>query len=176
MVIPFARSQDICTCKYTCQRLLCLLTWRHQERVPYVILFRQIVILRGKPCRYCTKFMGLSGNTWETAKIAHESHNDVRRLCWHIGAIFVLLGELGLRKRPSGNPEGLGLLEECCIFPLPLWSSKRRELGETEERGQGRPPPLLVSGEVLPPPYSGHPRPVAYLWYTLTSNLDPTLK
>ena len=27
-------------------------------------------------------FTGLSGNTWETAKIAHESHNDVRRLCW----------------------------------------------------------------------------------------------
>ena len=27
-------------------------------------------------------FTGLSGNTWETAKIAHESHNDVRCLCW----------------------------------------------------------------------------------------------
>ena len=26
-------------------------------------------------------FTGLSGNTWETATIAHESHNDVRRLC-----------------------------------------------------------------------------------------------
>ena len=38
-------------------------------------------------------FTGLSGNTWETAKIAHESHNDVRRLCWHAGAIFVLLAE-----------------------------------------------------------------------------------
>ena len=25
-------------------------------------------------------FTGLSGKTWETAKIAHESHNDVRRL------------------------------------------------------------------------------------------------
>ena len=27
-------------------------------------------------------FTGLSGNTWKTARIAHESHNDVRRLCW----------------------------------------------------------------------------------------------
>ena len=27
-------------------------------------------------------FTGLSGNTWETTKIAHESHNDVGRLCW----------------------------------------------------------------------------------------------
>ena len=27
-------------------------------------------------------FTGLSGNTWETAKIAHDSHNDVRHLCW----------------------------------------------------------------------------------------------
>ena len=27
-------------------------------------------------------FTGLSMNTWETAKIAHESHNDIRRLCW----------------------------------------------------------------------------------------------
>ena len=62
-------------------------------------------------------------------KIAHESHNDVRRLCWHAGAIFVLLTELGLRKPPSGNPEGLGLLGEGCTFPLPLWSSNRRESG-----------------------------------------------
>ena len=59
-------------------------------------------------------FTGLSGNTCETAKIAHESHNDVRRLCWHAGAIFVLLAELGLRKPPSGNPKGLGLLGEYC--------------------------------------------------------------
>ena len=55
-------------------------------------------------------FTPFSGNTWETAKIAHESHNDVRCLCWHAGAIFVLLAELGLQKPPSGNPEGLGLL------------------------------------------------------------------
>ena len=64
------------------------------------ILFQQIVTLMGKRCRYCIKFTDLSGNTWETAKIAHESHNDVRRLYWHAGAIFVLLAELGLRKPP----------------------------------------------------------------------------
>ena len=33
-MIPFSRSQHICTCKYTCQRVLCLLTWRHRQRVP----------------------------------------------------------------------------------------------------------------------------------------------
>ena len=64
--------------------------------------------------------------------IAHESHNDVRRRCWQVGAIFVLLAELGLRKPPSGNPERLGLLGEGCTFPLPLWSSNRRESGKTE--------------------------------------------
>ena len=33
LVVPMARSQHICNCKYTCQRVLCLLTWRHQQRV-----------------------------------------------------------------------------------------------------------------------------------------------
>ena len=66
-------------------------------------------------------------------KIAHGSHNDVRHLCWHADGIFVLRAELGLRKRPSVNPEGLGLLgEEGCTFPLPLWSSNHRESGEIE--------------------------------------------
>ena len=60
-------------------------------------------------------FTGLSGNSWETAKIAHESHNNVRCLCWHVGAIFVLLAELGLPKPPSGTPKGLALLGE------PVW-------------------------------------------------------
>ena len=119
--------------------------------------------LRGKPCRYCTKFMrGLLGNTWETAKMAHESHNEARRLSWYAGAIFVLLAKLGLRKPPSGNPEGIALLGEGCTFPLPLWSSNRRELGETEERGEeaigGK--GFLAPSHTLhfhpPPP---HPRP-----------------
>ena len=44
-----------------------------------------------------------------------------------------------------------------------------------EGRGRLPPPPSLDRGEVLPP-YSGHPRPIAYILYTLTSNLAPTLK
>ena len=117
-----------------------------------LILFRQIMTLRGKPCRYCTKFTGLSACTWETAKIAHGSHNDVRRLCWHAGAIFVLLAELGLQKPPSGNPEGLALLVEGGTIPLPLWSSNLRKLGETEEMGQGAtaPPPSVEWGDSAP--------------------------
>ena len=47
----------------------------------------------GEPGLIVPMFTGLSGNTWETAKRAHKSHNDVRRL-------FVLLTELGLRKVP----------------------------------------------------------------------------
>ena len=55
--------------------------------------------------------MGLSGNPGRP-QIDNESQNDVTRLWWHAGAIFVLLAELGLRKSPSGNPEGLTLLGE----------------------------------------------------------------
>ena len=102
-------------------------------------------------------FTGLSGNTWETAKIPHESHNDVRRLCWHAGAIFVLLGELGLLKllaQALAETLMIGSLwwGEGCTFPLPLWSSNRCESGETEDRGQGATARPLESGEVLPPP------------------------
>ena len=57
-------------------------------------------------------FTGLSGNRGRNPRIDHESHNDVTRLCWHTGAIFVLLAELGLRNSPSGNSEGLALLGE----------------------------------------------------------------
>ena len=45
-----------------------------------IALFRQIVTLRGNPSRVFVMFTGLSGKTWETATIAHESHNDVRRM------------------------------------------------------------------------------------------------
>ena len=35
------------------------------------------------------------------------SHNDVRRLCWHAGTIFVLLAEHGLQKPPiAETPKG----------------------------------------------------------------------
>ena len=82
-----------------------------------VTLFRQIVTLRGitLPIAYNVPFAEHLGRP----KIAHESHNDVRRLWWHAGATFVLLAELGLRKPLSGNPEGLGLLGEegCTLNP-----------------------------------------------------------
>ena len=66
-----------------------------------VTLFRQIVTLIGNPCNLLVNaplgqdlgdcknschndvavlFTGLSGKTWETAKIAHESRNDVRHI------------------------------------------------------------------------------------------------
>ena len=90
------------------------------------------IVTEGETLPIVPMFTGLSVNTWETAKIAHESHNDIRCFCWHAGAIFVLLAKLGLWKPPSGTPEGLGLLGESCTFPLPLWSSNCRELGETE--------------------------------------------
>ena len=48
--------------------------------------WRQIVSancdFEGETSPIVPMFTGLSGNTWETAKIAHKSHNDVRRLCW----------------------------------------------------------------------------------------------
>ena len=69
-----------------------------------VTLFRQIVTLRGitLPISYVYEPFG---EHLGKPKIAHESHNDVS-LCWHAGTIFVLLAELGLRRPPSGNPEG----------------------------------------------------------------------
>ena len=129
MVVPFPPSQYVCTCKYTCQ---CLLTWRHHQRVlshcfGKLWLWGDLPI---SPISYMPilpisyNVYGPFGEHLRRPKIAHESHNDVRRL---------LLAELGLRKPPSGNPEGIGLLgEEGCTFPLPLWSSNRRESGETE--------------------------------------------
>ena len=68
-------------------------------------------------------------------KLAHGSHNDVRRLGWHAGAIFVLLAELGLRKPASGNLVGFGLLGEgllhlpasaCCGPAIAVNRGKQR--------------------------------------------------
>ena len=96
-----------------------------------VTLFRQIVTLRGITLPISYNVYRPFGEHLGRPKIAHGSHNDVRRLCWHTGAIFVLLAELGLQKPPRRNPEGLGLLgEEGCTFPLPLWSSNHRESGK----------------------------------------------
>ena len=135
----------------------CLSSYLASSAKSALSLFRQIVTLRWNPCRYRTNVYGLSGNTWGDRKTAHESHNDVRRLCWHAGAIFVLLPELGLRKPPSGNPEGLDLLGEGCMH-LPAsavvkqspWiggnrGSVQRILGrEREEKGL---PSSLPQGE-----------------------------
>ena len=124
-MVPLARSQHICNCKYTYPRVLCLLPcsgiskeWRHIDSAN--------CDFDREPLPCLCMYTGLSVKTGETAKIAHESHNDVRRMWGHAGAIFILLAELGLRKPPSRNPEGL-----ACTFPLPLWSSNRRESGET---------------------------------------------
>ena len=81
-----------------------------------VTFFRQIVTLRWKPCRYRTHGYGPFGKDAGRSRIAPVSHNDVTDLCWHAGAIFVLLAELGLRKPPSGNSEGLALLGECPVI------------------------------------------------------------
>ena len=63
--------------------------------------------LRGVTLPISYNVYGFSGNTWETKKIAHGNHNDVMRLCWHAGAIFVLLAELGLQKPPiAETPKG----------------------------------------------------------------------
>ena len=87
MVVPFPPSQHICTCKYTCQRLLCLLTWRHQQRVPshcfgncdfegnYLADIVRLRALRGRP---------------------GETKNSSR----------VLLAELGLQKPLAETPKG----------------------------------------------------------------------
>ena len=89
-----------------------------------VTLFRQIVTLRGitLPISYV---YGPFGEHLGRPEIAHESHNDVRRLCWchlrSVGRTFC-----GLRRPPNRNPEGLGLLgEEGCTFPLPLWKVQK---------------------------------------------------
>ena len=98
-----------------------------------VTLLQQIVTLRGINLPISYNVYRPFREHLGRPKIAHGSHYEVRRLCWHAVAIFVLLAELGLQKPPSGNPQGLGLLgEEGCTSPLPLWSSNPRESGETE--------------------------------------------
>ena len=61
-----------------------------------VKLFRQIVTLRGITLSISYNVYGLFEEHLGRPKIAHGNHNDVRHLCWHAGAIFVLLAELWL--------------------------------------------------------------------------------
>ena len=71
-----------------------------------VTLFRQIVTLKGITMPISYNVYGPFGKHLGRPKIAHESHSDVRRLCWHTGAIFVLMAELGLRKPLAETPKG----------------------------------------------------------------------
>ena len=74
------RSQHICNCKYTCQRVLCLLTWRHQQRVASHCLGK--LWLWGQFSGPISTVHGSFGEHLGRPKIAHGSPNDVRRLCW----------------------------------------------------------------------------------------------
>ena len=100
-----------------------------------VTLFRQIVTLRGITLPISYHVYGPFGEHLGRPKIAHGSHNDVRRLCWPnlgcdkpfgVSARWVAYrvrateridgASVGLRKPPSGNREGLALLGE------PVWA------------------------------------------------------
>ena len=76
------------------------------------------------------KFTGLSGKTWETPKIAHESHNDVRHMrgqCWcHLRSA----GQTWAAKAPYRKPRRARLAGEK-VAVVKLWSSNRLEAGET---------------------------------------------
>ena len=73
----FPRSQHICNCKYTCQRVLCLLTWRHQQRVASHC-FGKLWLSGELLCRYRIIVYGPFEEHLGRPKIA----NEVRRLCW----------------------------------------------------------------------------------------------
>ena len=74
-----ARSQHICNCKYTCQHVLCLLTWRHQQRVASHCFGK--LWLWGEFTWPISSVHGSFGEHLGRPKIAHGSHNDVRHLC-----------------------------------------------------------------------------------------------
>ena len=78
-MVPFPRSQHICNCKHTCQRVLCLLTWRHQQRVASHCFGK--LWLWGEFTWPISSVHGSFGEHLGRPKIAHGSHNDVRRLC-----------------------------------------------------------------------------------------------
>ena len=79
-MVPLPRSQHICNCIYTCQRVLCLLTWRHQQRVASHCFSK--LWLWGEFTGPISSVHGSFGEHLGRPKIAHGSHNDVRRLCW----------------------------------------------------------------------------------------------
>ena len=78
-MVPFPHSQHICNCKYVCQRVLCLLTWRHQQRVPSHCFGK--LWIQGEFTRPISSVHGSFGEHLGRPKIAHESHSDVTHLC-----------------------------------------------------------------------------------------------
>ena len=67
-------------CKYTCQRVLCLFTWWHQQRVASHCFGK--LWLWGEFTWPISSVHGSFGEHLGRPKIAHGSYNDVRRLCW----------------------------------------------------------------------------------------------
>ena len=102
-MVPLPRSQHICNCKYTCQRVLCLLTWRHQQRVASYCF--------GKLWHWGEFTLPISsvhrsfGEHLGRPKIAHGSHNDVRHLCWP---------NLGCESPVAETPKGSLCWENLC--------------------------------------------------------------
>ena len=70
-----------------------------------VTLFRQIVTLRGITLPISYHVYGPFGEHLGRPKIAHESHNDVRRLCWP---------NLGCESPLAETPKGSLCWENLC--------------------------------------------------------------
>ena len=97
--VPMTRSQHICNCKYTCQRVLCLLTWRYQQRVASHCFGKLLLWWRNRPDS--ANVYGPFGE-----HLADRKNRSQLRVIMtsgvSAGAIFVLLAEHGLRKPPIG--------------------------------------------------------------------------
>ena len=102
-MVPLPRSQHICNCKYTCQRVLCLLTWRHQQRVASHCFGK--LWLWGEFTLPISSVHGSFGEHLGRPKIAHGSLNDVRRLCWP---------NLGCESPLAETPKGSLCWENLC--------------------------------------------------------------
>ena len=122
-MIPLPHSQHICNCKYTCRLGLCLLTWRHQQRVASHCFGK--LWLWGEFTLPISSVHGSFGKHLGRPTIAHGSHNDVRHLCGpNLGC------QIPLTETPKGS---------LCWENLCGWG---RLVGGH----------WLESGEILPPP------------------------
>ena len=104
-MVPLPRSQHICNCKYTCQRVLCLLTWRHQQRVASHCFGK--LWLWGEFTWPISSVHGSFGEHLGRPKIAHGSHNDVMRLC---------CPNLGCESPLAETPKGSLCWEDLCAW------------------------------------------------------------